>query len=231
MPLPTVILPGYLAGDLPYREMEQALRSQGFPALTVPLRRRDWLPTVGGRSVINIIKVLDATAQQAMCDHNCDRINLVGHSAGGWIARIYIGEENYDIHQSDRQRTTPRSARSHVSKLLTLGTPHVSQERWTRKNLNFVNQTYPGAFYGDIDYTCLVGKAIEGSESGWFTFNSYKITGGDGSVWGDGIVPISAAHLAGARNLTLPDVFHSPSPGRLWYGSKLVVEDWSQWLE
>lgn len=60
---------------------------------------------------------------------------------------------------------------------------------------------------------------------------SYKSTSGDGSVWGDGIVPISAAHLAGARNLMLPDVFHSPSPGRLWYGSKWVVEDWSQWLE
>jgi len=230
MPLPTVILPGYLASDLPYQEMERALRGRGFPAITVPLRRRDWLSTVGGRSVINIIKVLDATAQQAMSDHNCNRINLVGHSAGGWIARIYIGEENYDIHKSDRQRTTPRPARSHVSNLLTLGTPHVSQERWTRKNLDFVNQTYPGAFYDDIDYTCLVGKAIEGSQSGWFTFNSYKITGGDGSVWGDGIVPISAAHLKGARNLTLPDVFHSPSPGRLWYGSKLVVEDWSQWL-
>lgn len=83
--------------------MEQALRSQGLPAVTVPLRRRDWLPTVGGRSVINIIKVLDATAQQVMRDQNCNRINLVGHSAGGWIARIYIGEENYDIHQSDRQ--------------------------------------------------------------------------------------------------------------------------------
>ena len=230
MPLPTVILPGYLASDLPYREMEQALRSQGFPAVTVPLRRRDWLPTVGGRSVINIIKVLDATAQQAMHDHDCDCINLVGHSAGGWISRIYIGEENYGIHKSDRQRTTPRPARSHVSNLVTLGTPHTSQERWTRKNLDFVNQTYPGAFYDDIDYTCLVGKAAKGEQGGWFTFNSYKITGGDGSVWGDGIVPLSAAHLDGARNLTLPDVFHSPSPGRLWYGSKLVVEDWSQWL-
>ena len=230
MPLPTVILPGYLASALPYQEMEKALVSQGFPAVTVPLRRRDWLPTVGGRSVINIIKILDATAQRVMMDHRSNSINLVGHSAGGWISRIYIGEAAYNIHSSDRQRTTPRAARSHVTKLVTLGTPHTSQERWTRKNLDFVNQTYPGAFYDDIDYICIVGKAVKGTEGGWFTANSYRLTSGDESAWGDGIVPVSAAHLAGAQNVTLPEVYHSPSPGRLWYGSKLVAEDWSQWL-
>lgn len=230
MPLPTVILPGYLASDLPYREMEKALADRGFPAVTVPLRRRDWLATVGGRSVSSIIKVLDATAQEAMSEHDANRINLVGHSAGGWISRIYIGEEDYNVHSSDLRRIAPRSARSHVSNLLTLGTPHESRERWTRKNLDFVNQTYPGAFYDDIDYVCLVGRAVEGRQGGWFTFNSYKITGGDGAVWGDGVVPVSAAHLTGARNITLPDVYHSPSPGRLWYGSEVVVDDWCQWL-
>lgn len=230
MPLPTVILPGYLASDLPYQEMEKALEAQGFPAVTVPLRRHDWLPTVGGRSVSGIIKVLDATAQEAMSKYNCNSINLVGHSAGGWIARIYIGEQDYNIHSSDLRRIAPRPARSHVKTLLTLGTPHTSQERWTRKNLDFVNQTYPGAFYDDINYVCIAGRAIDGAEGGWFTFNSYKLTGGDGAVWGDGIVPISVAQLGGARNVTLPDVYHSPRPGRLWYGSEIVVKDWSRWL-
>ena len=143
MPLPTVILPGYLASAQPYREMEQALADVGFPAVTVPLRRRDWLPTIGGRSVINIIQALDATAQRAMVDHSCNQINLVGHSAGGWISRIYLGHVPYDIHASDRERTLPRPANSHVQTLITLGTPHVSQERWTRKNLDFVNHHYP----------------------------------------------------------------------------------------
>ncbi len=230
MPLPTVILPGYLASAQPYQEMTKALAEQGFPAVTVPLRRRDWLPTVGGRSVIGIIQALDATAQRAMIDHGCNGVNLVGHSAGGWIARIYLGEVPYDIHASDRQRTFPRPARSHVRTLITLGTPHTSQERWTRKNLDFVNQTYPGAFYNDVNYVCVAGKAIEGEKADWFTFNSYKITGGDGFVWGDGIVPVSAAHLDGATSLILSRVFHSPRPNHLWYGSKAVVKEWSQWL-
>ncbi|MEL7225197.1 MAG: lipase, partial [Cyanobacteria bacterium J06576_12] len=147
MALPTVILPGYLASAQPYQEMEAALAQAGIVAATVPLRRRDWLPTVGGRSVIDIIQALDATAQRVMIDQGCNQVNLVGHSAGGWIARIYLGELPYDVHSSDRDRTLPRPARGHVSTLVTLGTPHTSQERWTRKNLDFVNQTYPGAFY------------------------------------------------------------------------------------
>ena len=230
MPLPTVILPGYLANAQPYQEMAKALVQEGFVAVTVPLRRRDWFPTVGGRSVINIIQALDATAQQVMIDHKCNQINLIGHSAGGWIARIYIGETPYDIHASDRNRTPPRSARSHVHTLMTLGTPHRSQERWTRKNLDFVNQPYPGAFYDDVDYVCVAGKATKGKKSDWFTFNSYKMTAGSGEIWGDGVVPVSVAHLAGARNLVLADVAHSPSKDALWYGSPSVVKDWSQWL-
>ncbi|MGB7087340.1 MAG: lipase [Phormidesmis sp.] len=230
MPLPTVILPGYLAGAQSYQEMEQAIAQQGYPVVTVPLRRRDWLSTVGGRSVINIIQVLDATAQRAMIDHGSKQVNLVGHSAGGWIARIYLGEQPYDVHESDRQRTFPRPARPHVNTLVTLGTPHTSQERWTRKNLDFVNQTYPGAFYDDVSYICVAGKAIDGQQANWFTFNSYKLTSGDGLGWGDGIVPVSAAHLQGATNLTLEKVFHSPRPQRLWYGSAAVVSQWGQWL-
>ncbi len=231
MPLPTVILPGYLANAEPYKEMEAALAAQGFPSATVPLRRRDWLSTIGGRSVLDIIQALDATAQRMMVDYSCNQINLVGHSAGGWISRIYLGERPYQVHGSDRDRTTPRPARGHVRSLITLGTPHTSQERWTKKNLNFVNETYPGAFYNDISYVCIAGKAILGKRLDWFTFNSYKLTIGDGFVWGDGVVPLSAAHLSGATNITLNDVFHSPRPNQRWYGSETVVNEWSQWLQ
>ncbi|MEL6555023.1 MAG: lipase [Cyanobacteria bacterium J06621_11] len=230
MALPTVILPGYLASAQPYQEMEASLAEAGFPAVTVPLRRYDWLPTIGGRSVSNIIKALDATAQRAMIDHNSNQINLVGHSAGGWIARIYIGELPYNIHASDEQRTLPRPARRHVNTFVTLGTPHTSQERWTRKNLDFVNQNYPGAFYDDVNYVCIAGKSVEGKKADWFTINSYKLTAGDGSLWGDGVVPVAAAHLESARNITLEDVFHSPRSNALWYGSRSVVKAWSQWL-
>jgi pimeloyl-ACP methyl ester carboxylesterase len=230
MSLPTVIVPGYLASAQPYQEMENALIAKGFPTVTVPLRRRDWLSMLGGRSVLHIIQALDAIAQRVMVDYECNQINLVGHAAGGWIARIYLGDTPYQVYPSDRQRTGPRPAREHVSTLITLGTPHQSQQRSTQKNLNFVNQAYPGAFYHDIRYTCIVGKAVAGEKSSRITFNRYKMTGGEGDVWGDGVVPLACAHLEGARNVVLNDVFHTPHPQRLWYGSQSVVDKWSQWL-
>lgn len=232
MPLPTVILPGYLADASPYREMELGLRSLGYPAVTVPLRRRDWLPTVGGRSVTPILEKLDATVQQVKQTHGCDRINLVGHSAGGWISRIYLGEVPYQLHASDQGKTCLWKAHAFVGSLITLGTPHVSAERWTRRNLDFVKTNYPGAFHPTVRYVCMAGKSVLGERrwGTWFAYSSYELTCGTGRCWGDGITPIEAAHLDGAENFVLADVWHSPRPGRRWYGSLDVVMQWAPYL-
>ncbi len=229
--LPTIILPGYLAGALPYDEMAQALGQLGYPVRTVPLRRRDWLPTLGGRSVLPILQKLDQTVKQLQAETGSETVNLVGHSAGGWICRIYLGEVPYDIHPGDAEQVCLWKAHQTVKTLITLGTPHVSNERWTKRNLDFVKTHYPGAFHSTVRYVCVAGKAAYGSRLGnWFTYSSYEMTGGQGTCWGDGITPIEAAHLAGAENLTLEQVWHSPRPGRLWYGSAPVVADWGKYL-
>ncbi len=95
MPLPTVIVPGYLESAIAYRQIEQSLQQLGFPTVTVPLRRRDWIPTLGGRPVTPILQQLDRTVNQILLQYNATQINLIGHSAGGWISRIYIGEKPY----------------------------------------------------------------------------------------------------------------------------------------
>ncbi|NET38285.1 MAG: alpha/beta hydrolase [Cyanothece sp. SIO1E1] len=232
MPLPTVILPGYLASAEPYDEMAKGLEKLGWPTIVVPLRRRDWFPTLGGRSVTPILQQLDQTVKQAMQRYHASQINLVGHSAGGWISRIYLGEVPYDVHQSDQGRICHWAAHPYIASLVTLGTPHVSQERWTRRNLDFVNNNYPGAFHQQVNYTCIAGKAIYGGQrlKNWFTYNSYVLTCGQGTCWGDGITPIAAAHLEGAKNVTLAGVTHSPKPGNIWYGSAAVVKDWATHL-
>ncbi|MEO0828601.1 MAG: lipase [Cyanobacteria bacterium J06642_9] len=231
MPLPTVILPGYLAGSSPYGGMEAYLKTLGYPAVTVPLTRWTWLPTLGGRSITPIIECLAQTIEQTMASYQVDRVNLVGHSAGGWIGRIYLGDRAYDIHPRDRDASA-WSGHRHVARLITLGTPHTSQERWTRRNLDFVNQTYPGAFESDVTYFCVAGKSVYGKRDikGWFTYNSYQLTSGQGNCWGDGITPIVAAHLEGATNMTLPNVYHSPQPGVSWYGTPKVIEQWAGFL-
>lgn len=227
MALPTVIIPGYLAGAAPYRSMEQELTQRGSWTKVVPLTQASWLPTVGGRSIQPILKAIAQTVDEARETTGSDRVNLVGHSAGGWIARIYLGDSPYVVHKADQTRQNVWSGYERVETLLTLGTPHVSQERWTRRNLDFVNQTYPGAHHASVNYICIAGKAVFGQRwRTWFTYNSYRLTAGEGACWGDGITPISAAHLPDANNIILDEVHHSPKPGTAWYGSPHVIEQW-----
>jgi pimeloyl-ACP methyl ester carboxylesterase len=232
MVLPTVILPGYLAGAIEYQQLEQALLDLGFPAVTVPLRRQDWLVTLGGRPVTPILEQLDRTVKQIMKQFDTCQINLIGHSAGGWISRIYLGEKPYCGRVWH--------AKPLVKTLITLGTPHRSLERWTKRNLDFVNTTYPEAFYQEVRYVCLAGKAAYGEQSWqlakWFTYKSYELTCGQGNCWGDGVTPIQSAHLSGAENLILEGVMHSPkTAGRAsgfhaWYGSPQPLKAWVSYL-
>ncbi|HLO48569.1 MAG TPA: alpha/beta hydrolase [Kamptonema sp.] len=233
MPLPTVILPGYFAAASEYSELEKTLCDRGFPTLIVPIRQRDWFPTVGGRSMIPILRLLDRTVKQALQQYNSPQINLIGHSAGGWIARIYLGEKPYTIHGDVAEDVGLWNAFPYVNTLVTLGTPHVSQERWTRKNLDFVKIHYPGAFHPNVHYVCVAGKAVFGNWSlkTWLAYNSYKLTIGTAETWGDGITPVAAAHLEGAENLVLDGVWHSPrSPGK-WYGSPDIIPSWAGYLQ
>lgn len=232
MPLPTVILPGYLAGAGEYQGMEQELRQLGIPAMVVPLQKRDWFSSVGGRSVSPILLYLDRTVRQAQKIFESDRVNLVGHSAGGWISRIYLGEKPYQVHPKDRGQERCWQAHTFVHTLVTLGTPHTSLEPWTRRNLDFVNNHYPGAFYSQVRYVCVAGKALCGVPrwQNWLAHSSYQITCGRGDAWGDGITPIEAAHLEGAENLIMEGLYHSPRPGKLWYGSPEPLQEWAKYL-
>ncbi len=230
--LPTVILPGYLESADVYLPLQQALTALGTPTTTVPLRKRDWLPTLGGRSMIPILRQLDRTVKAALIDHRAQQINLIGHSAGGWISRIYIGVVPYTIHGDVSADAGLWNAKAKVANLITLGTPHISGERWTRKNLDFVNDNYPGATYPDLQYICVAGKSIFGAKKlgQWLAYSSYEMTCGRGDVWGDGITPIKAAHLPGAKNIIIEGVKHSPRTSGIWYGSPAVRSQWIEYL-
>lgn len=232
MPLPTVILPGYFASAVEYRLLEESLQQQGFPTVTVPLRQQDWFPTVGGRSMVPILRKLDQTIKHQLQKYNASKVNLIGHSAGGWIARVYLGEKPYTIHGDVTESEGLWHASPYVATLVTLGTPHISQERWTKRNLDFVAINYPGAFYPDIHYVCVAGKAIYGERrlGKWLAYSSYKLTCGQGNRWGDGITPVEAAHLGDATNLTLDGVLHSPRRAGIWYGSPEPMQAWVKYL-
>jgi pimeloyl-ACP methyl ester carboxylesterase len=227
--LPSVILPGYLERGVAYQPLAQLLTDRGSPTTVVPVRFKDWLPTIGGRSMVPILRLLHHTVQGVRQEFGSSQVNLIGHSAGGWIARIYLGEQPYTIHGDGDNSAPLWNQRSGIATLITLGTPHVSGEKWTRRNLNFVNDNYPGAFYPEVAYVCLAGKSIQGQHPWQLAYQSYQLTVGEGTAWGDGIVPIAAAHLSGAKNIVLEGVQHAPR-AKVWYGSPEFVADWSHYL-
>jgi triacylglycerol esterase/lipase EstA (alpha/beta hydrolase family) len=231
--LPTVILPGYFESADVYLPLQQALIEIGTPTTTVPLRKRDWLPTLGSRSMVPILRQLNRTVNAALVDNNSQQVNLIGHSAGGWISRIYMGEIPYTIYGDVTASAVGLwNARAKIATLITLGTPQISCEKWTKKNLDFVNDNYPGAFYPEVRYICVAGKSIYGKKQfgHCLAYSSYQMICEVGNTWGDGITPVTAAHLADATNITIEGVKHSPNTAGIWYGSPEVLSQWVSYL-
>ncbi len=221
---PNIILAGYLAGAKDYIPIATQLNAKNLHATVVPLKWWDWVPTVGGRSIAPILEKLDQTINSELARTGASKVNIIAHSAGGWLARIYLGDRPY----YDRIW----AARSKVAKLICLGTPQRSLEPWAVKNLGFVNDNYPHAFYDNINYICIAGKAVQGAKSTpqkWLAYSSYELTCGQGDAWGDGIIPIESAYLDGANNMAIDGVYHSPRSGK-WYGSQEVVDVWANYL-
>ncbi|MBD2188040.1 esterase/lipase family protein [Pseudanabaena mucicola] len=222
--IPNIILAGYLAGAADYLPIAKILQAQNLSATVVPLKWWDWVPTLGGRSIAPILEKLDQTVNQELARTGASKVNIIAHSAGGWLSRIYLGDQPY--------YDKVWNARSKVVKLVCLGTPQRSLEPWAVRNLGFVNDHYPHAFYADIEYICIAGKSVQGAKSSpqkWLAYSSYELTTGQGDAWGDGIIPIEAAYLDGATNIAIDGVYHSPRSGK-WYGSADAIAIWSQYL-
>ena len=96
--------------------------------------------------------------------------------------------------------------------------------RWTQKR-------YPDAYFaGEVRYTCVAGRAIQGQENGsareQLAYRSYRRLFADGNLWGDGIVPVPSALLEGSDRIKLEQVSHFRGFGGPWYGDDEVIERW-----
>jgi len=163
-------------------------------------------------------------------------VALVGHSAGGWIARIYLGD------RAEYCGEVYGGAEGRVDRLCTLGTPHTSEDSIARKTLGFVNSTYPdvASLRGIRRAVAVGGRGTRGDARGVagrfpdFTFQSYELCCGDGTAEGDGVTPLCCSHaLPGAETLELEGVQHGPQPESkgTWYGSLSALPLWIHALE
>lgn len=143
-----------------------------------------WARTLGGRPVTPVLEILDK-AVQTVKESCTGKITLIGHSAGGWIARIWLS------------RTAEYCGRvwrgaDNVDALICLGTPQQSSEPVTMRNMLFVNQFVPAcAEAPKVGYVCVAGSGLEVGETEavdrfwrlrfwdstrWFARLSYELT-------------------------------------------------------
>jgi pimeloyl-ACP methyl ester carboxylesterase len=219
---PIVIVGGHRALPGRYGGLAGILGGiSGSPVRTVPLTPLDW--ALGnlrgfGQLVFEVATVVDA----ALLESEHDKVVLVGHSAGGLLARVYVGG---DPPYGGRRYSGHRR----VSHLVTLGSPHaVAENRRRLSPIAEVNRLFPGALHADsgLRYLSVAGAGGDGATDGALR-KRYERLVEDGRQKGDGVVPVEAALLPGAEHAVLDGVFHGPRHGPRWYGSdEATVGHW-----
>ncbi len=219
---PIVIVGGYVTLPVNYGGLTRVLeRISGSEVYVVPITPLDWI--LGrlrgyGQLVFEVASVVD----KALLESESDKVVLVGHSAGGILARTYIGG---DPPYGGRRYSGHRR----VSHLITLGTPHNVPFEGHLAPIAKADELFPGALHENIRYLSVAGAAVDGGRSPAVR-RRYERFIADGRVKGDGLVPIESALLSGAEHLVLDDLYHGRLYGGLrgrWYGSdRETVERW-----
>ncbi|KAJ3694020.1 hypothetical protein LUZ60_009500 [Juncus effusus] len=173
-PRPAVILPGLGNNTGDYKGLVATLtEGYGVPCVVAEVSRFDWLRNAAGlldanywRGTLQPSPVLDwymkrveeAISQaKLLCSEEGtgSKISLIGHSAGGWLSRVYM--EKYGI--------------SDISLLLTLGSPHLPPPKdikgvvdQTRGLLTYVNSICaPAVYTPELKYVCIAGRYLQGA--------------------------------------------------------------------
>ena len=240
-----VVLPGLGNQTEDYDAFASELEGRGFSVTVARVARPDWLRNAAGLADLNYWKGtlqprptvdwylgrIDDAIAQAKARSGAGKVSLVAHSAGGWMARVYL--EDFGT-ASVRQLVSLGSPLNSVPK----DVPGVVDQ--TRGILTFVESRCASvaelAARG-VAVTCLAGKWLEGADtleglgnaSNFFVGQGYKQVCGSSVAWGDGITPVVTAQLEGAENVVLEGVFHTPlgaSESRPWYGTPAVLDRW-----
>ena len=204
---------------------DRLARLSEAPVHLVTARSYEWVTVFAPPSWVYLLGKLDRTVRGAASSSSTGKVTLVGHSAGGVLARMYLSPEPF--------LGRAYAGLERVSHLITLGSPHHNQRRWIHGGLmsRWMDNHYPGAFFAPVvQYTAVAGRSLRGDPSGSVrarhAYRFYRQLTGDGEEWGDGLVPVASALLAGADPIVLDSVGHFTGFGTQWYGSEPVVAAW-----
>jgi len=209
-----------------YTEMRESLAQiTGQPVWIVETRSLDWAPCIVLPGWTSLLRKLDNTVRQAVRQSETGKVTLVGHSAGGVLARIYLSPKPF-LGRAYR-------GLDYVDHLITLGSPHYVERRSLHggRMSRWAEKRYPGAFFAPcVKYTSIAGKLLRGNHEGSLRERHahvfYEEIIGSGDVWGDGLVPVASALLHGSRQIVLDGVSHFTGFGGSWYGAAEVIPQW-----
>jgi pimeloyl-ACP methyl ester carboxylesterase len=209
---PIVIVGGATWWPSGYRDFANTLGEiSGCEVHVVPITPMDW--AIGYfRGFGQLVFEVASTVDRALLESESKKAVLVGHSAGGLACRVYIGG---DPPYGGRRYSGHRR----VECLITLGTPHNVKDKARLSPIARVNDLFPGVLHADagLRYLSVAGDAVDGASSGKVR-KRYERFVEDGSVDGDGVVPVEAALLPGSERVVVDGVHHNRRLG-LWYGS------------
>ena len=242
-----LICPGFATSSKDYRFMKQHIENNGYSSSILQVNRDEWIkntPIVPKKKIISqkctptdlygwYIDKLEENVIDIISNSNIEKkIILVGHSAGGWLARDFLGN---GIFYHDYK---PHYVKDYITGLITLGAPHRKLKGMNNDLafgcLDHVNRKYPECYLDDfIFYRTVCGNLkssdlLKIDEQKWhILFDQLKMFYKSCELEGDGVVPIQCAHLKGSEQINLNNVHHMfETPFCQWYGSKDAIGEW-----
>jgi hypothetical protein len=236
---PTVLLlGGFLTAPPFYRPMVTRLLARGVASVTVAnVWTPDWLlASIRGLGPIlgraeGALQRATAAAATSPASRGAPLL-VIGHSAGGILARLLTSEAPF--------RGRRYAAADAMGAIVTLGSPHHLDPRGDLGRrleavaVRFADRTVPGAFHAPrVGYVAVASRAVTGRPDGsgrervaFRLYQALRPQPGVSSIEGDGLVPVAAALLDGARHVILDDVVHGQAAGQPWYGTDRGLGGW-----
>tara|TARA_B100001287_G_C22507274_1_gene446519 strand:+ start:145 stop:729 length:585 start_codon:yes stop_codon:yes gene_type:complete len=187
----------------------------------VQITKIDWLKTNTVKGWGNILNKVDNCVKNVIKETNAKKIDLIGHSSGGVMLRLYLSKDLFNGKKYGGSDFT--------SNLITLGSPHQAKRATPLRKL--VDEKFPENFFKNVNYVSIGGELeVNSSDSSLitklFAKNSYKSISGEQTSIGDGLVPLSASLLNGSQKIILPKTSHSKIFGETWYGTNDRINEW-----
>jgi len=187
----------------------------------VDVTRKDWFKSNSPKGWLDIFNKVRKTVNIALKQNNSRKIDLIGHSSGGVMLRLYLSDEPFNNEIFN--------GKSYTKNLITLGSPHQAVKATQLRK--FVDEKYPGNFFKNINYVSVGGQVeIKSKQTSLITKiiarGSYKSICGEKDANGDGLVPLSSSLLKGSQKIILPETVHGGIFGNKWYCTSSKVRQW-----